>query len=107
LRYTKHIQPYFELAVWTVGLLCLAFMNPSATTHFSLCFFKWMGLSFCPGCGLGHSISWLFHGDIKQSLQAHPLGIFAVIILVRRIAFLIKNQFRNLTYLKQQHGNNR
>ena len=104
---TKHIKTYFELAVWSTGLVCLAIMNPSDTTHFSLCFFKWVGLSFCPGCGVGHSISWLMHGNILQSFQVHPLGIFALIILLCRIFTLIKTEVLQLTPLKQLYGKHR
>ena len=96
----KYIALYFELAVWLLGLLCLALMNPAADTHFTLCFFKWTGLSFCPGCGLGHSISLLFHGDIAQSFHAHPLGIFALLVLLYRIFTILKTRFTNLTLSK-------
>jgi hypothetical protein len=96
----KYFFTYSELAVWTVGLVWLALMDPSVETHFSLCMFKWIGLSFCPGCGLGHAISWLFHGDLQQSVRSHPLGLFAVTILVYRIFTLIKYHF-NSTTLKQ------
>ena len=74
-----------ELMFWVTSLILLAMMHPQADVHFSLCFFKFLGLSFCPGCGLGHSISFLFHGDITSSIHAHPLGIFALIIIVIRI----------------------
>ena len=97
----KSFFSYFELSVWVGGLLWLALMNPAAEVHFSLCIFKWIGLSFCPGCGLGHSISWLFHGKLQQSLNAHPLGIFAVVVLLFRIFTLIKISFINLQSLKQ------
>ena len=75
--------------MWSGGLLLLGCMNPTAEQHFSLCVFKWMGFSFCPGCGLGHSISWLFRGQVMQSFQTHPLGIFALAILLHRIYMLI------------------
>jgi Protein of unknown function (DUF2752) len=78
-----------ELIFWIVGLMYLAFMNPSET-HFSLCPIKNLGFSFCPGCGLGHSISFLFHGQIQESFQHHPLGIFALAVIVWRIIQLIK-----------------
>lgn len=93
----KYFAQYFELFAWTTGLLLLAFMNPAAEEHFSFCIFKWMGISFCPGCGLGHSISWLFHGELVRSFNEHPLGIFAVIILLQRIYTLIKKRFIFLT----------
>jgi hypothetical protein len=72
-------------------------MNPAGDTHYSLCFFKWAGISFCPGCGLGHSISWLFRGEIMASFKAHPLGIFAIAVLLHRIYILIKNRFSFFT----------
>jgi hypothetical protein len=97
----KIFYSYFELIVWVTGLLWLALMNPSSEAHFSLCIFKWFGFSFCPGCGLGHSISWLFHGELQHSLNAHPLGIFAVVILLFRIFTLLKINFSNLQILKQ------
>lgn len=100
LRIKKILLPYFELCTWITGLLFLALMNPAETHHFSICIFKWIGLSFCPGCGLGHSVSWLFHGNLAQSLQAHPLGIFALAVLLFRIYTLIKNNFFILTTIK-------
>ncbi|RYY67749.1 MAG: DUF2752 domain-containing protein [Chitinophagaceae bacterium] len=93
----KYWSDYFELSVWVMALLSLALMNPTGDAHFTLCVFKWMGFSFCPGCGLGHSISWLFHGDISQSLNEHPLGIFAVAVLLHRMGVLIKKRFLFLT----------
>jgi hypothetical protein len=79
------LQRYFELTFWITALLLLAFMNPGTEVHYSLCPFKLAGIHFCPGCGLGHSISFLFHGDFQSSLKAHPLGLFAVITIVYRI----------------------
>lgn len=93
----KYFFQYFELSVWIAALLALSLMNPATSEHYSLCVFRWFGLSFCPGCGLGHSISWLFHGDIARSFNEHPLGIFAVIILLQRIYILIKKRTAFLT----------
>jgi hypothetical protein len=83
-----------EAIVWTSGLAFLAWID-SGNDHFSLCFLKNAGFDFCPGCGLGRSISLLFHGQLYDSLQAHPLGIFAVIVLSFRIVNLTKLYFRN------------
>jgi len=88
----KKLFKYFELTVWITALLLLAVMKPG-TEHFSLCIFKFLGITFCPGCGLGHSISYLFHSDIAASLNSHPLGIFAVIIIIFRILKLFKLHF--------------
>ena len=76
---------YFELAFWITALLLLAFMDPGSSTHYSFCIFKFIGIKFCPGCGLGHSISYLFHGEWRASFAAHPLGIFAVVVIAFRI----------------------
>jgi len=78
-------RKYFELSAWITALVALALMNPELNTHYSLCFFKFIGIKFCPGCGLGHSISFLLHGDLASSLSAHPLGIFALPVILFRI----------------------
>jgi hypothetical protein len=51
-----------------------------------------MGIDNCPGCGLGKSISMIFHGDIIGSFNTHPLGIPALLLIVKRIYQLIKNK---------------
>ncbi len=81
---------YFELVFWLTALILLALMPPGIDPHYSLCVFKLLGLNFCPGCGLGHSISYLFHGDVQTSLAMHPLGIFAVPIIVYRVYKLLQ-----------------
>jgi len=89
---------YAELCTWIIALCVLGVSDPSAgTDHYELCVFKLLGIPFCPGCGLGHSISWLFRGEVQQSFASHPLGIFAVVILFHRIYTLIKNRFSFLT----------
>lgn len=89
-----------ELIFWLIALLGLAFTNP-ADAHFTLCPIKNLGFSFCPGCGLGHAISYLLHGDIKQSIEHHPLGIFALIVIIQRIFSLIKNISTSILTVKQ------
>lgn len=85
----RYVQGYFEVTVWISALVLLAFMTP-VNQHASLCVLKNAGLGFCPGCGLGHSISWLFRGDFVSSFHAHPLGSLAVIVLLIRIYTLLK-----------------
>lgn len=92
----KLFTKYFELIFWITSLTWLAIIQPGAD-HFSLCIFKWLGIHFCPGCGLGHSISYLFHGNIAASVSSHPLGIFAVAVIIFRIYKLFK---RHLLYKK-------
>jgi hypothetical protein len=81
----KFFRKYFELTAWSIALVSLAYMAPTTDTHYSLCVFKFLGVKYCPGCGLGHSISYLFHGNLKASFNAHPLGLFAVIVMLARI----------------------
>ncbi|MFI5251790.1 MAG: DUF2752 domain-containing protein [Bacteroidota bacterium] len=82
------IEP--EAWIWLLALLYMGLMNPTADSHFSLCLFKNLGFKYCPGCGLGHSISFLLHGQFAQSFHSHPLGIAAVPILIHRIITLIR-----------------
>jgi len=77
-----------EAIIWTISLVALAFYYPDDHAHVTLCPISNLGFNFCPGCGLGRSIAFLFHGEIFKSWQAHPLGIFAVIILTYRVITL-------------------
>jgi hypothetical protein len=79
-----------EAIAWTVGLACLAVL-PESSQHISICPFYNLGFDFCPGCGLGRSISFLFHGQYERSFQTHPLALFAVIVLSLRIFQLLKH----------------
>ncbi|MGN6396223.1 MAG: DUF2752 domain-containing protein [Mucilaginibacter sp.] len=87
-------KKYFELAFWIAAMVSLALTNPSDQSHFSLCPFRLMGITWCPGCGLGHSICYLFHGDIRRSFQSHWLGIPAVIVIFYRIYSLARLRFK-------------
>lgn len=78
-------RKYFELSVWITALVLLGLMNPGTDAHYSFCIFKFIGVKYCPGCGLAHSISYLLHGDIHSSFSSHPLGIFSVVIILLRI----------------------
>gem|GEM_PF-689017 len=85
-----------EAAIWTLGLIALAFVDPSQTSHVTICPIAYFGFDFCPGCGLGRSIAWLFHGSVTQSLGTHPLGIVTLAVLVHRIFQLIRNHLTQL-----------
>jgi hypothetical protein len=82
----------FELLIWIGVLLYLLLINPAAE-HTSFCFYKFIGISWCPGCGIGHSISFALHGDFSASLQSHKFGIIALLILLHRIYILFINHF--------------
>ena len=90
----------FETTVWMGGLLFLAFINNPADVHFTICPLANFDWEFCPGCGLGNSITYLFQGNFTGSFYSHPLGLLAVIILLIRIIHLIKfNWSRNGKYI--------
>jgi len=93
LTITKRIE--WEAVFWIAGLLYLAFINPYQTQQFSICPFHNMGITFCPGCGLGRSISFFYHGDIIHSLKSHPMGIIAFFLISYRIITLSRKMFRN------------
>lgn len=82
-------RKYFEAVIWIIALVLLAF-TPIEGEHYSLCVFNNLGIGFCPGCGLGHSITHLFLGNIVASFTAHPFGIPAVAILCYRIFSIFK-----------------
>jgi len=86
-----------EMIFWMAALIYLAGIDPGAE-HMSVCMLKFLGVSWCPGCGIGHSISYLLHGEIVQSFQAHWLGVFAFFILLNRIIQLLKLEFKNIKF---------
>ena len=87
----RHIRKNSEAIIWLLALVALASMDPTAT-HVSLCPLANLGWEFCPGCGLGHSIAFIFRGDFTASFNAHPLGIPALLMIVFRISTLLVNQ---------------
>jgi hypothetical protein len=91
----RFVQKNLEALLWLSGLGYLAVINPYSGGHLSLCAFDLAGIDFCPGCGLGMSISLLFHGDVASSFTAHPLGIIAFIIILYRIISLLFRNFSN------------
>ncbi|MGF1925696.1 MAG: DUF2752 domain-containing protein [Bacteroidia bacterium] len=81
-----------ELGFWILALVLLATANPH-DHHFSLCPLANLGVDWCPGCGLGRSISALFHGEIAESLDFHWFGIPALLVIIYRILTLtVKNR---------------
>ncbi|MBD1398003.1 DUF2752 domain-containing protein [Pontibacter sp. JH31] len=89
---------FLEAVCWVVAIVLLALMNPMETHLFSLCPWSWVTDARCPGCGLGHSIAFLFRGEWRASWEAHILGLPALLILGRRIfslLWLCRTQIRN------------
>ncbi|MEL7834645.1 DUF2752 domain-containing protein [Fodinibius sp. Rm-B-1B1-1] len=86
----KHLHKnYFEVAAFSIGLILLAFMDPNTTTGPGLCLLENLGFQYCPGDGLGHSISFFFRGEFSNALQSNILGPFAVFIIGGRIIYIV------------------
>jgi hypothetical protein len=83
-----------EAAIWILGLTFLLLIHSPGETHFTICPLANMGFDFCPGCGLGNSISYIFRNEFIASFHSHPLGIFALLIIVLRIITIIKDNRR-------------
>ncbi|TAL67970.1 MAG: DUF2752 domain-containing protein [Bacteroidetes bacterium] len=86
--FDKYFNP--ELLFWLISLLYLSLLNVESFSYFSFCPFHFFGIEWCPGCGLGRSISYLLHGHIEQSFQSHWFGPLAFIIILYRIYQLVK-----------------
>lgn len=78
-----------ELVFWAASMLALVAANPAVPSHYELCPLKLMGITWCPGCGIGHAISCVLHGRISESFEHHWFGIPAVLIIFHRIYILI------------------
>lgn len=92
---------YLELVFWVVALTLLATANPHEH-HFTLCPLANLGFEWCPGCGLGRSITTIFNADFHASISHHWFGIPALFIILHRIyqlsRKLIFKQLQNLKY---------
>lgn len=96
-RYKHFIAKFpIEAIIWMSGLIALAFVDPGVTSHATICPVGYFGYDFCPGCGLGRSIAWLFHGSLRNSVSMHPLGIVVAVVLVHRIIQLTNNHLNSL-----------
>jgi hypothetical protein len=82
-----------EAFIWIAALVILACSDPASSSNFSLCPLKNLGYAHCPGCNIGHSIAFLLHGQVQQSIITHWLGIPAVLILTSRIISLLHSSF--------------
>jgi hypothetical protein len=91
-----------ELIIWISVLVALASATPYSHLHdpgFTLCPLSNLGIKWCPGCGLGRSITNLFHGNIRESIKLHWLGIPALLLICARIVtlsqFFLKTRLKN------------
>jgi hypothetical protein len=76
------------------ALFVLALGNPESGFHFTIFWPYYVWDIKSPGYGLGHSISYLFRGDVLSAFETHILGIPAVVILAWRVVTLQVKQFQ-------------
>ncbi|MEX2462709.1 MAG: DUF2752 domain-containing protein [Balneolaceae bacterium] len=88
---------HFEWVALTTGLLLMALLDPFSDAE-SLCILSRLGFEYCPGCGLGTSVSHIFRGEFFASIQANPVGLFAVLIIPARVVSIFH---RNYNYKKR------
>lgn len=100
------INKNFEVIAFATGLVLLALMNPDTASGPGFCILEQLGVSFCPGDGLGHSISYTFRGEISNALQANVLGPFALLILSGRILHLLYKNYFNHNKKINDYGSN-
>ena len=74
----KQVRPHLPQVLW-LALLLLLFLMDTIKESFSFCVFRLLGFASCPGCGIGHSIHFTLHLQVRQAWQAHPFGIPATI----------------------------
>lgn len=72
-----------EFFVWILALIML--YRADLNEDFTLCIPSNLGWKNCPGCGLGHSITALLHGNFTTSWGYHFFGVVALLILLRHI----------------------
>ncbi|SMC69557.1 DUF2752 domain-containing protein [Pedobacter africanus] len=88
----------FELIFWTTALILLALAKPHVHVteqHFTLCPLANMGFGWCPGCGIGRSITQLLHGNLAASFKYHWFGLPALMIICWRIVVLTRISLKN------------
>ncbi|MEB2782051.1 DUF2752 domain-containing protein [Algoriphagus sp. C2-6-M1] len=80
-----------ELIFWIGSLAAVLLLDPHGGSHLSLCPLSQLGFEWCPGCGLGRSMSLLARGEFQASWDMHPLALLAYGVISSRIWQLIKN----------------
>ena len=78
------------------ALGALAWIDPSAPTLVDLCLLKAAGITWCPGCGLGHAIAFLLEGQWSRSWEAHPLAGPALLVIVHHVTQSLIGTYRQL-----------
>ena len=85
-----------EIWVWILALGALAWIDPSAPALVELCLLKAAGITWCPGCGLGHAIAFLLEGQWSRSWDAHPLGGPALLVIMHHVTQQLMRTYRQV-----------
>ena len=85
-----------EAAIWVAALVVLALGNPNSDFHFTIFWPYYVWGIKSPGYGLGHSISYLFRGDVISAIETHILSIPAVAIISWRVVTLEMRLFKSI-----------
>ena len=85
-----------EAVIWVAALVVLALGNPNSDFHFTIFWPYYVWGVKSPGYGLGHSISYLFRGDVISAIETHILGIPAVAIILWRVITLEIRLFKSI-----------
>lgn len=96
----RFIYQNLELLIWVAAIIAL-FFSSAENHHYTLCPLDNLGFSYCPGCGLGRSVTLALHGKIIESLQMHPFGFLAIIVIFHRI-IILSLSFIKFNQLKTQ-----
>lgn len=86
-----------EFLIWTIALAGLYFSGIAGEQHHGLCPLANLGISWCPGCGLGRSMHYFMHGAFQVSWSWHPMGGFALLVILWRqfeLVLLITKQIK-------------
>lgn len=94
MKSASNFNRHFEWVILLGALVTVALMNPYVDQGSSLCLFEWLGISFCPGEGLAHSIAFTARGDFYNAINANLLGPISIIIIVGRILTLLRANFK-------------
>lgn len=89
----KNFFLHFEWVALSTGLLLMGLLDPFSSAD-SYCVIDRFGFSFCPGCGLGKSISHTFRGDLSASISAHPAGLFAILVIAGRVLSIFHRNYK-------------
>jgi len=93
--------PGAEATLWLVGLSAVALADPTAPALIDLCPLKALGISFCPGCGLGHAMGYLARGEWGLAFRTHPFAPAVAGVLLHRIVTLYRGCYLRRSETRQ------